>query len=105
MRHEHNYVFGALLTKIIMFITCVMATGEIVGSIFLAIDELLRVEELAISSSPDFVNNSRLKIYENSTRDMLPSSSFAEECVECIISCSHCSVTWHLAISLDEQQN
>lgn len=77
-----------------------MAAGKVVGSIFLAADELLGVEELAVCSSPHFINDSRLKINKDCTRDVLPSSSFAEKGVEGIISTANCLVTWHLAIRL-----
>lgn len=80
--------------------TCVVATGEIVSSIFLATYELLRVEELAICSSSNFINHSGLKINKNSTRDMLPCTSFTEKGVESIITSANSLVTWHLAIRL-----
>ena len=44
----------------------VVSSGVVVGSILLAGDELLRVEELAVSSSPHLINDSWLKIHENS---------------------------------------
>ena len=81
-----------------------MATSEVVGSIFLAADELLRVKELAISASPHFIDHSGLEIHKNSTRDVLPCSSFAEKGVERIISSSNCFVTWHLPIGLKQMQ-
>jgi hypothetical protein len=52
--------------------TSVMASGEIVGSIFFARDELLRVEQLTIRSSTYLIDNSRLQIYKNCTGNMLP---------------------------------
>lgn len=77
-----------------------MATSKIVGCIFLATDELFRVEELAVHPSPDFINNSWLKIYKDSTRYMLPCSSLTEEGVEGVITPTNCLVTWHLSIGL-----
>jgi hypothetical protein len=40
----------------------VVATGVVVGSILLSSDQLLRVEELAIGSSPHLIHNSWLQI-------------------------------------------
>jgi hypothetical protein len=77
-----------------------MTTGKIVGSIFLATDELFRVEELAVSSGPHFINDSGLKVNKDSTRDVLPSTSFAEKGVEGIVTSANSLVTWHLAIRL-----
>jgi hypothetical protein len=56
-----------------------VATGKVVGSIFLSTDELLGVEKLAVCSSPDFINNSGLKINKDSTRDVLSRTSFTEK--------------------------
>ena len=82
-------------------LTGVVTTGKVVGSILLATDELLRVEELAICASPHLINHSGLKINEHSTGDMLPSASLTEEGVESIITSSNGLVTRHLAISLN----
>jgi len=80
-----------------------VATGEVVGSILLATDELLRVEELAVSASPHFINHSGLKVNKYSTGDVLPSASLTEEGVESIITSSNGLVTRHLAISLNRE--
>lgn len=80
--------------------TGIMTTGKVVGSIFFATDKLLRVEKLTVSSSPHLINNSGLKIYKNSTGNMLSGTSLAEESVESIITTTNCLVTWHLAIRL-----
>ena len=48
-----------------------MATSVVVGSILLAADELLRVEELTVRSSPDLVNDGRLQINEDGTGNVL----------------------------------
>lgn len=81
-------------------ITGIMATGEVVGSILLAADELLRVEELAVGTSPHLIDHSGLQIDEDSTGHMLSSTSLAEEGVESIITSTDGLVTWHLAIGL-----
>jgi hypothetical protein len=78
-----------------------VTTGKVVGSILLATDELLRVEELAVSASPHLINHSGLKINKHGTRDMLPSTSLTEEGVESIITSSNSLVTGHLTIRLN----
>lgn len=84
-------------------VTGIMATGKVVGSIFLATDELFRVEELAVYSSPHFIDDSRLKINKNSAGDVLPCTSFTEKGVEGIVSSANSLVTRHLAIRLHEK--
>ena len=77
-----------------------MASGKVVGSVFFAADELLRVEELAVSPGPHLVDDSGLQVKENSPRDMLSGSGFAEKCVEGVVSTTDCFVTGHLSIRL-----
>lgn len=79
-----------------------MASGKVVSGVFFAADELLRVEELAVSSSPHLVDDGGLQVDENSPRDMLPGASFAEKRVKGVISASHCFVTGHLSIRLQK---
>lgn len=50
---------------------CVVTTSIVVGSIFLASDELLRVEKLPVGTSANLINNSWLQIDKDGTRDML----------------------------------
>lgn len=84
-------------------LTGIVATSKVVDCIFFATNELLRVEELSVSSSAHFINNSGLQIYKHSSWNMLPSASLAEKGVEGIISASHCLVTWHLPIRLQKK--
>jgi hypothetical protein len=86
-----------------MELTGVVTTGKVVSCILLAIDELLRVEELAVATSPHLINHSRLKINKYSTGNMLPSTSLTEEGVESIITSTNSPVTGHLTISLKGQ--
>jgi hypothetical protein len=81
-----------------------VTTGKVVGCILLATDELLRVEELAVSASPHLIDDSWLKVNKHSTGDMLPSASLTEEGVESIITSPNGLVTRHLAISLNRIQ-
>ena len=85
-------------------LTSIVATGKVVSSIFLATDKLFRVEELAVIPSPHFINDSGLKINKDSTRDMLPSTSFTEKGVEGIITSTNSLVIQHLAIRLHKYQ-
>ena len=64
-------------------------------------DELFRVEELSVGSSPHFINNSRLQVQEHSSRNVFSGSSLAEESVEGVITTSDGLVRRHLTIRLD----
>ena len=81
-----------------------MSTSEVISSIFFATNKLFRVKKLAIIPGPNFVNNSRLKINKNSTRNILSRSSITEECTECIVS-SSCLLSRHLSILLKIVEN
>jgi hypothetical protein len=79
----------------------VVTTGVVVGCVFLSGDELLRVEELSIGSSSDFVNDGGFEVEEHATRDMLASSSFGEKSVEGIVTVADGLVGRHLSIGLN----
>lgn len=79
----------------------VVTTGVVVGSILLAIDDLLGVVELTVSSVANFIADGRLEIDVDSTGDVLASSSLAEEGVEGIIAHSNGLVGGHGAIRLN----
>lgn len=81
-----------------------MATGEVVGSVFLAADELLGVEELAVSAGPHFINDGGLKINKHSPRDVLSCAGLAEKGVESIVTSTDSLITWHLAIRLQKER-
>jgi hypothetical protein len=83
------------------FANGVMATSIVVGSIFLASDELFWVEQLTVGSSADLIDYSWLQIYEDSTWNVFASSSLAEESVEGVVTASNGLVTWHLTVWLD----
>ena len=67
----------------------------------LASDQLFRVEELAVGSHSDFINDSWLQVNKDSTGNMLATAGLSKEGVEGIISTSESLVRWHLAIRLD----
>ena len=79
----------------------VVATSEVVGSVLLAGDQLLRVEELAVGASADFVNDSGLEVQEDGSRHVLARASLREEGVESVISAANGLVRRHLAVWLN----
>jgi len=79
----------------------VVTSSVVIGGIFLSSDELFRMEELSVGSSPYFINNSWLQVQEHSSRNVFSSSSLAEEGVEGVITTSDSLVRGHLTIRLD----
>ena len=79
----------------------VMSSGEVVGSIFFSRDELLWMEELSVGSGSDLIDNSWLEIEEDSSWDVLTSTSLGEEGVESVITTTDGFIGWHLTIRLD----
>ena len=73
-----------------------MATGEVVGSILLAGDQLLGVEQLAVGAGADLVNDGGLEIQEDTAGHMLASTGLGEEGVEGIITATDGLVRGHL---------
>jgi len=78
-----------------------MATGKIVGSVFFAGDQLLRMEQLAVSSCTHFIDNSWFKVHHDATRDVLSGAGLRKKRIERIIAATNGLVTRHLAIRLD----
>ena len=64
----------------------VVASGIVVCGIFLAVDELLRMEELAVGSTPGLIYHSGLQVYKDSSGHVLAGASLREEGGEGIIS-------------------
>ena len=94
----------------------VVTPSIVVGGVLLACHQLLRVEELAVRSSSDFVDHRWLEVNEDSPRDVLASSwkissnawnisgkptSLREEGVEGVVSTTDSLIGGHLAIGLD----
>ena len=73
--------------------------GVVVGGVLLAIDELLRVVQLAVSSHSGFIDDSGLKINKHSPGHVLAGSSLGKEGLEGVI--SEGLVAGHAAIRLD----
>jgi len=83
------------------FTNGVMASSKVVSSIFFTRDQLFWMEELSVSTSSDFINDSWFEIKEDTSWDMFTSTSFTEESVEGIITTTNSLVRWHLAVWLD----
>ena len=79
----------------------VVTTSVIVGSILFAGDQLLRVVQLAVSSSADFVDHTRLEIEVDATGNVLASTSLREKGVEGVIATANGLVGRHLTIRLN----
>jgi hypothetical protein len=78
-----------------------MTSSEVVSSIFFTRNELFWVEELSISTSSDFIDNSWFEIEEYTSWDVFTSTSFTEESVESIITTTDSFIRWHLSVRLD----
>jgi hypothetical protein len=78
-----------------------MTSSEVVSSIFFTRNELFWVEELSVSTSSDFIDNSWFEIEEYTSWDMFTSTSFTEESVESIITTTDSLIRWHLSVRLD----
>jgi hypothetical protein len=79
----------------------VVTTSVVVSGILLASNELLRMEQLSVGTSPHFINDSGLEIKEHGTGNVLASTSLGEEGVEGIVSVTNGLVGGHLSIGLN----
>jgi hypothetical protein len=78
-----------------------VTSSEVVSSIFFTRNKLFWVEELSVSTSSDFIDNSWFEIKEYTSWDVFSSTSFTEESVESIITTSDSFIGWHLTVRLD----
>jgi hypothetical protein len=76
----------------------VVAAGIVVGSIFLSVDDLLRVIETLVMSSTDFVANSWFQVDVDGTRDVLATLGFTKERRERIVTATNFCGIRHGAI-------
>eukprot|EP00983_Pelagomonas_calceolata_P034589 1083909-Pelagomonas_calceolata.AAC.3 len=74
---------------------------KVVGSILLAGDQLLGVEQLAVGARADLVNHSGLQVQEDGAGHVLASTSLGEEGVEGIIATTNGLVGGHLPVRLN----
>jgi len=79
----------------------VVATGEVVGGVLLAGDQLLGVEQLAVGAGADLVDDGRLQVQEDAAGHVLAGTGLREEGVEGIVAAADRLVRGHLAIGLD----
>ena len=77
----------------------VVAPGVVVGSILLAVDQLLGVVELTVGSNSGLVNDSGLQVNKDSSWNMFSATSLREEGLEGVV--SEGLVRGHAAIRLD----
>ena len=59
------------------------------------------MEELSVGSSSDLIDNGWLEIEEDSSWDVLTSTSLGEEGVESVVTTTDGFVGWHLTVRLD----
>merc|ERR1719402_1945633 len=78
----------------------VVAPGVVVGGVLLTRHHLLGVEQLAVGSSANLVNDSWLQIYKDSSRNVFASPGLREG-VEAVVSSADGLVARNLAIRLD----
>ena len=60
----------------------VVSTGIVIGSIFLACNQLLRMEELVVGTSANFINDCGFQVYKHCPGHMLASTCLTEDGVE-----------------------
>jgi len=63
----------------------VVSSGVVVGGVFLSRDKLFWVEELLVLSGSDFVNDGRLQVYVNATRNVFSTAGFRKKGVGSVI--------------------
>merc|ERR1719310_495284 len=78
-----------------------MAAREVVRSILLAADQLLRMEKLTVGAGPHLVNHRRLEVHEDRARHVLARARLGEERVEGIVAAADRLVARHLTVRLD----
>jgi hypothetical protein len=86
-------------------LTCVVASCKVVCCVFFAADELFGVEQLAVSTGPDLIDDGRFQIQEHGAWDVLSGTGLTEKRVEGVVSATNCFVAWHLSIRLQKTRN
>ena len=77
----------------------VVSSGVVVCGVLLSVDELLGMVQLTVGSASGLIDDSRLQIDEDSSWDVLASSSLGEEGLEGVI--PEGLVGGHVAVGLD----
>jgi len=83
------------------FTNGVVTSGVVVSGIFFTGDQLFGVEELSVGTGSDFIDNSWLEIYKNSSWDVFAGTSFREKGVEGVIATTNGFIGRHLSVWLD----
>jgi hypothetical protein len=78
-----------------------VSSGIVVGSIFLSVEQLVRIKELSVSSISDRINDSWLEVNKDGSGDVLSKSSLREESVEGIGFLARSGVRGHHSIWLN----
>jgi hypothetical protein len=108
MEEKESLKTGALVSKLTdtvqdkidnLLSDGVVAPGIVVSGVLLAVDKLLRVVELLVSSHSGFIDDSRLKINKHSPGHVLARPSLGKEGLEGVIAKG--LVAGHAAIRLD----
>ena len=76
-----------------------MSSGVVVSGVLLSVDELLGMVQLTVGSASGLIDDSRLQIDEDSSWDVLASSSLGEEGLEGVV--PEGLVGGHVAVGLD----
>ena len=79
----------------------VVTASVVVGSILLAADQLLGVEQLAVGAGSDLVDDGGLQVNEDCTRNVFSGASFGEEGGEAIVDLVGRLFGGHRAVGLD----
>merc|ERR1712213_175742 len=77
----------------------VVSSGVVVSGVLLSVDELLGMVQLTVGSASGLIDDSRLQIDEDSSWDVLASSSLGEEGLEGVV--PEGLVGGHVAVGLD----
>ena len=79
----------------------VVTPGVVVGSILLASDQLLGVEELPVGSHFDLVHHGGLQIDQDRPGDVFPGARLREESVEAVVRHTQRGVGRHQTVRVD----
>ena len=78
-----------------------MATGVVVGRIFLAAHQLLGVVQLAVDAGANLVDDGRLEVDKDGPWDVLAGASLSEEGAETVVDLAGGLLRRHGAVGLD----
>lgn len=73
----------------------------VIGSIFLACNELLSAEELTVGARVNFINDCGFPVHKDWPGHMLAGACLTEEGDEGVTSSPNGLVTWHMSLGLD----